>query len=100
MAASAPTVCRGTENSIALVSFLYQTEFHATTRNIWRWVDRGFSWVTRLNYGRENIFEGYYTLRVWSGIFPSLGLQHISNPGYNRDRGPVLVPTLLLHLEL
>ena len=53
-----------------------------------------------LTYGRENIIESYYTLHVWRGIYPSLGLQHINNPGYNRDRGPVLVPTLRLHLEL
>jgi high affinity Mn2+ porin len=53
----------------------------------------------RLNYGRENIIESYYTLHVWRGIYPSFGLQHINNPGYNRDRGPVLVPTVRLHLE-
>jgi high affinity Mn2+ porin len=27
------------------------------------------------------------------------GLQHVNNPGYNRDRGPTLLPTLRLHLE-
>jgi hypothetical protein len=53
-----------------------------------------------LNYGREDIIESYYTLHVWRGIYPSAGLQYINNPGYNRDRGPVLVPTLRLHLEL
>jgi high affinity Mn2+ porin len=53
----------------------------------------------RLNYGRENIVEAYYTLHAWRGIYPALGLQHINNPGYNRDRGPVLVPTLRLHVE-
>ncbi|HET9993985.1 MAG TPA: carbohydrate porin [Candidatus Acidoferrum sp.] len=53
----------------------------------------------RLNYGRENILETYYTLHVWRGIYPSFGLQHINNPGYNRDRGPVIVPTLRLHVE-
>ena len=53
----------------------------------------------RLNYGRENIVETYYTLHAWRGIYPSVGLQHINNPGYNRDRGPVLVPTLRLHVE-
>jgi high affinity Mn2+ porin len=53
----------------------------------------------RLNYGRENIVETYYTLHAWRGIYPSFGLQHINNPGYNRDRGPVVVPTLRLHLE-
>lgn len=53
----------------------------------------------RLNYGRENIEEGFYTLHLWRGIDPALGLQHIDDPGYNRDRGPVLVPTLRLHVE-
>jgi carbohydrate-selective porin OprB len=53
----------------------------------------------RLNYGRENIIETYYTLHVWRGIYPSFGLQRINNPGYNRDRGPVIVPTLRLHVE-
>jgi high affinity Mn2+ porin len=53
----------------------------------------------RLNYGRENIIETYYTLHAWRGVYPAFGLQHINNPGYNRDRGPVLVPTLRLHVE-
>jgi high affinity Mn2+ porin len=53
----------------------------------------------RLNYGRENIVETYYTAHVWRGIYTSFDLQHINNPGYNRDRGPVLVPSLRLHLE-
>jgi high affinity Mn2+ porin len=53
----------------------------------------------RLNYGRENIVETYYTAHVWRGIYVAPGLQHIVNPGYNRDRGPVLVPSFRLHLE-
>jgi high affinity Mn2+ porin len=53
----------------------------------------------RLNYGRENIVESYYTLHVWRGFYPSLGFQYVDHPGYNRDRGPVLVPSLRLHLE-
>ena len=53
----------------------------------------------RLNYGRENIVETYYTLHVWRGFYPSLGFQYVDHPGYNRDRGPVVVPTLRLHLE-
>ena len=53
----------------------------------------------RLNYGRENIVETYYTAHVWRGIFVAPGLQHINNPGYNRDRGPVLVPSFRLHVE-
>ena len=53
----------------------------------------------RLNYARENILETYYTLHVWRGAYPSFGFQYVDHPGYNRDRGPVLVPTLRLHLE-
>ena len=52
-----------------------------------------------LNYGRENIVETYYTAHVWRGIYVAPGLQYIVNPGYNRDRGPVLVPSFRLHLE-
>jgi high affinity Mn2+ porin len=53
----------------------------------------------RLNYGRENIVETYYTVHVWRGIYVAPDLQHIQNPGYNRNRGPVLVPSFRLHVE-
>lgn len=53
----------------------------------------------KLNYGRENILESYYTAHVWRGIYVAPGVQYINNPGYNRDRGPVVVPTLRLHGE-
>ncbi len=53
----------------------------------------------RLNYSRENIVETYYTVHLWKGVYPAFGLQHINNLGYNRDRGPVVVPTLRLHVE-
>ena len=53
----------------------------------------------RLNYDRENIVESYYTLHAWRGIYLAPGLQHINNPGYNRDRGPVLVPSFRAHIE-
>ena len=53
----------------------------------------------RLNYGRENIFESYYTMHAWRGVYPSIGVQHINNPGYNRDRGPVLAPGFRFHLD-
>jgi hypothetical protein len=52
-----------------------------------------------LTYGRENFVEGYYAWHVWRGVVTSFDIQHINNPGYNRDRGPVLVPGLRLHLE-
>jgi hypothetical protein len=52
-----------------------------------------------LNYGRENILETYYTMHAWRGIYLAPGLQHINDPGYNRDRGPVLVPSFRAHVE-
>jgi len=52
-----------------------------------------------LTYGRENIVESYYNVHVWRGLFTAFDLQHINNPGYNRDRGPVLVLSTRLHLE-
>jgi high affinity Mn2+ porin len=52
-----------------------------------------------LNYGRENIIEGYYNAHLWRGIFAGLDLQYINHPGYNRDRGPVLAPGFRFHLE-
>jgi high affinity Mn2+ porin len=53
----------------------------------------------KLNYGRENILETYYTAHVWRGIYLAPGLQYIVDPGYNRDRGPVIVPGLRAHVE-
>ena len=53
----------------------------------------------RLNYGRENILESYYTVHVWRGIYLAPGMQHVVNPAYNRDRGPVIVPTFRAHVE-
>jgi high affinity Mn2+ porin len=52
-----------------------------------------------LNYGRGNIVESYYNAHVWRGIFAGVDLQHVDHPGYNRDRGPVLVPGFRFHLD-
>ena len=53
----------------------------------------------RLNYGRETTEEAYYNAHAWRGLFFALGLSHINNPGYNRDRGPVWVPSIRCHVE-
>jgi high affinity Mn2+ porin len=52
-----------------------------------------------LTAGRETIVESYYTAHLWRGVFTSAGVQHIDNPGYNRDRGPVLVGGIRLHVD-
>ena len=52
-----------------------------------------------LRYGRESVVEAYYTARIWRGVYASLDVQRIWNPGYNQDRGPALVTALRLHME-
>ena len=53
-----------------------------------------------LRYNPETSWESYYSARLFPGFFVSLGADHISNPAYNRDRGPLWAGTLRLHLEL
>ena len=53
----------------------------------------------KLNYGRENILETYYTLHIWRGLYVAPGAQYIVDPGYNRDRGPVFVGSFRAHME-
>jgi hypothetical protein len=52
-----------------------------------------------LTYGRENIVELYYNAHLWCGVSAGADVQHIANPGYNQDRGPVTVFGLRLHIE-
>lgn len=53
----------------------------------------------RLRYGRENIVELYYSMHPLPAVALSIDWQHIGNPAYNRDRGPVSVYGLRLHAE-
>ncbi|HKR26710.1 MAG TPA: carbohydrate porin, partial [Acidobacteriaceae bacterium] len=53
----------------------------------------------RLHYGRENIVEGYYNWHAWKGLFFALDTQHINDPGYNHDRGPVWVFAVRGHVD-
>lgn len=54
----------------------------------------------RLTYGREDTLETYYSAHLWRGVYISPDLQWATHPGYNKDRGPVVVPGLRLHVEL
>jgi len=53
----------------------------------------------RLNYAREDILESYYNLHAYKGIYYALDAQFIEHPGYNQDRGPVLVESLRMHVD-
>jgi high affinity Mn2+ porin len=52
-----------------------------------------------LTYGSEKITEAFYTAHMWKGFFGSFDVQRIYNPGYNKARGPVVVPALRLHCD-
>jgi high affinity Mn2+ porin len=54
----------------------------------------------RLQYGPEDIWESYYSARLFPGMFASLDLQHVANPAYNQQRGPVWIPSIRLHFEV
>jgi high affinity Mn2+ porin len=51
-----------------------------------------------LNYGLEEIAELYYNWvpRDWLTI--AADLQGVNNPAYNRDRGPVAIFGIRVHL--
>ncbi len=53
----------------------------------------------KLNYGREKIVEGYYNMHLWRGVYAAALLQYITDPGYNRDRGPAIVPGTRFHVD-
>lgn len=51
----------------------------------------------RLSYGTERVFETYYSWEPVAGVGITFDWQRITNPGYNRDRGPVNVGSVRLH---
>jgi high affinity Mn2+ porin len=53
----------------------------------------------QLNYGLEKIIEVYYRLAVIKGIYVNADFQELWNPAYNRDRGPVSVVAMMMHVE-
>jgi high affinity Mn2+ porin len=52
-----------------------------------------------LEYGPEYIWESYYNARLFHGFFAGFDLQHVANPAYNQQRGPVWISSIRLHLE-
>ena len=65
----------------------------------------------RLGYRPEAIVEAYYSLKLSNGVgngvadgvapgaWVTLDYQHIANPAYNRDRGPVGIASIRLHAQ-
>jgi high affinity Mn2+ porin len=53
-----------------------------------------------LNYSLENLIELYYSMELQKNLYVSGAYQFICNPGYNKDRGPVNVFSVRLHLTI
>lgn len=47
--------------------------------------------------GAERIFETYYNAEILKGVHAALDYQWVTNPAYNRDRGPISIFALRLH---
>ena len=54
----------------------------------------------RLNYRPEQVVETYYSFKTGKSLWISLDYQHVRNPGYNADRGPVNFFGLRFHAEI
>ena len=59
---------------------------------------------TGANEGQNESFaytevNTYYTAHLWQGRCTSIDLQRITNRGYNRERGPIPVSGVRLHVD-
>ncbi len=52
-----------------------------------------------LTYGLEKIFETYYNIHIFRGIYVAADWQYVVNPGYNEARGPASVVSFRIHVE-
>ena len=59
----------------------------------------GFIGDGALNAASERVVEAFYSLDLYRSLWLSLDYQHISNPAYNADRGPVNVVSGRAHAE-
>ena len=53
-----------------------------------------------LQYKPEQIFETYYSAKLYKELFLTADFQRISNPAYNSARGPIDIISLRMHFEL
>jgi high affinity Mn2+ porin len=52
-----------------------------------------------LSYCPEKVVEVYYNLQIWKTIHATLDYQFVTDPAFNRDRGPVSIFGARLHWE-
>ncbi|WP_269454840.1 carbohydrate porin [Methylomonas methanica] len=59
----------------------------------------GFIGDGNLRYRPEQVVDIFYKLRLLPSAWMTLDYQHIANPAYNADRGPVDVYGVRAHFE-
>ena len=59
----------------------------------------GFIGDGRLNYKPEQVVDIYYQWHAMSSTWFTLDYQHLANPAYNADRGPVDIYNARIHFE-
>ena len=52
-----------------------------------------------LTYGPEKVLETYYDRAIAKDVHTTLDYQFVTNPAFNRDRGPVSIFGVRLHFE-
>ncbi len=59
----------------------------------------GFIGDGRINYRPEQVVDLFYKLNLISSVWMTLDYQHIANPAFNADRGPVDIYGVRAHFE-
>lgn len=59
----------------------------------------GFIGDGKIRYRPEQVLDIFYSYHLWNSLWLSADYQHIANPAYNADRGPVDVYAAKIHLE-
>jgi len=53
----------------------------------------------RLNYGPEELLECYYNCELRENLELTFDIQGVNHPAYNRDRGPVAIFAIRVHID-
>ena len=53
-----------------------------------------------LQYEREKVFEAYYSIKAYKGVYLTADFQRIENPAFNSARGPINIFGLRAHIEM
>ena len=59
----------------------------------------GFIGDGKIHYRPEEVIDIFYSFNIWNELWLTADYQHIANPAYNADRGPVEIYALRAHLE-